>query len=196
MNYTEKIRTYINVEKECIDEVYNNIDEQTYNQAVEAILNCKGKVVFLGVGKSGIIGKKLAATFASTGTTAFFVHATEALHGDLGMIEAKDIVVMISNSGETGEVIATITPIRAIGAKIISITSNPESTISKASDINLNLFVEKEADPLDLAPTNSSTATLVVGDAIALTLSHVKKFGKSDFALFHPGGSLGIKSSK
>lgn len=196
MGYGKYVRKMVQEEISCLNEVYDTMDDKTYNAVIDKIMECKGKIIFLGVGKSGIIGKKLAATFSSTGTSSFFVHATEALHGDLGMIQAEDIVIMISNSGETGEVIATIPSIRKRGSFIISMTSKPESTIAKSSDIHLNLSVKKEADPLDLAPTNSSTATLVIGDALALTLSKEKNFGKSDFAVCHPGGSLGIKSSK
>ncbi|MGM0169616.1 arabinose-5-phosphate isomerase [Enterococcus sp. AZ135] len=196
MSHSEYVRKIISEEIECLNEVYQKIDGKTYDQVLDKIMECRGKIIFLGVGKSGIIGKKLAATFSSTGTSSFFVHATEALHGDLGMIQSEDIVIMISNSGETGEVIATIPSIRQRGAFIISMTSNPNSSIAASSDIHLNLSVEREADPLDLAPTNSSTATLVIGDALALTLSKEKNFGKSDFAVCHPGGSLGIKSSQ
>lgn len=195
MDYSKTIKKFINVEKTCLDQVCANIDDKTYDEAVKCMLACKGRIIFLGVGKSGLIGKKLAATFSSTGTPSFFVHATEACHGDLGMIQPQDIVVMISNSGETGEVINTLEPIKRIGSMIISMTSNPDSTIARASDIALTLAVVREADPLDLAPTNSSTSTLVVGDAIALTLSEIKNFKKTDFAKYHPGGTLGVKSA-
>lgn len=177
-------------EIKAIKNVCENLDE-SYENAVELIHNCKGKVVFTGVGKSGHIGEKLAATFASTGTPAFFVHSTEALHGDLGMIEEKDVVIAISNSGETKEVLSIISSIKYIGSKIISITGNNNSSLGKESDIALEAKVDHEADPLNLAPTSSSTVALVLGDALAITLSQLKEFKKENFAVFHPGGSLG-----
>lgn len=177
-------------EIKAIKNVCENLDE-SYPKAVELIHNCEGKVVFTGVGKSGHIGEKLAATFASTGTPAFFVHSTEALHGDLGMIEEKDVVIAISNSGETKEVLSIISSIKYIGSKIISITGNNNSSLAKESDIALEAKVDHEADPLNLAPTSSSTVALVLGDALAITLSQLKEFKKENFAVFHPGGSLG-----
>ena len=190
MNITEMLNKVMDSEINSILEVKSSIDD-AYVQAVEKIFHCRGKVIFLGVGKSGHIGKKLAASFASTGTPAFFVHATEAVHGDLGMIEKDDIVIAISNSGETKEVLDTLPSIKMIGSTIISITGNNDSTLAKSSEISLEVQVNGEADPLNLAPTNSSTATLVVGDAMAITLSQMKGFQKEDFGLFHPGGSLG-----
>lgn len=177
-------------EMKAIKNVYENLDEN-YVKAIMLIHECKGKVIFTGVGKSGHIGEKLAATFASTGTPAFFVHSTEALHGDLGMIEENDVVIAISNSGETKEVLSIIPSIKYIGSKIISITGNRESSLAKESDIALEAKVPYEADPLNLAPTSSSTVVLVVGDALAITLSGLKGFKKENFAVFHPGGSLG-----
>lgn len=170
--------------------VKENIDD-AYEQAVDKILNCSGKVIFLGVGKSGHIGRKLAATFASTGTPAFFVHATEAVHGDLGMIEKDDIVIAISNSGETKEVLNTLPSIKMIGATLLSMTGNKNSTLAKKSEISIEVRIDEEADQHNLAPTNSSTATLVVGDAMAVTISRMKGFKKEEFGLYHPGGSLG-----
>ncbi len=186
------LKEIIQQEMDAIKKIYDALDE-TYEKAVNLIHECEGKVVFTGVGKSGHIGEKLAATFASTGTPAFFVHSTEALHGDLGMIEEKDIVIAISNSGETKEVLSIIPSVKHIGSKIISITGNKESTLGKLSDIALEAKVSHEADPLNLAPTSSSTVVLVLGDALALTLSQIKQFRKEDFAVFHPGGSLGMK---
>ena len=190
MNITEMINDVIESEINSIVEVKKNVDP-SYEQAVEKIANCKGKVIFLGLGKSGHIGKKLAATFASTGTPSFFVHATEAVHGDLGMISKKDIVIAISNSGETKEVLSTLPSIKLIGATLLSITGNRNSTLATSSEITIEVQVESEADQYNLAPTNSSTVTLVVGDALAVAVSQIKGFKKEDFGLFHPGGSLG-----
>lgn len=190
MSIADMINEVMESQIKSLIEVKEQIDP-SYEQAVEKINACKGKVIFLGVGKSGHIGKKLAATFASTGTPAFFVHATEAVHGDLGMIEKEDVVIAISNSGETKEVLHTLPSIQLIGASLISITGNKQSTLAQASEISLEVRVKEEADQHNLAPTNSSTATLVIGDALAVTLSRMKGFGKKDFGLFHPGGSLG-----
>ena len=190
MNITEMINDVIESEINSIVEVKKNVDP-SYEQAVEKIANCKGKVIFLGLGKSGHIGKKLAATFASTGTPSFFVHATEAVHGDLGMISKKDIVIAISNSGETKEVLSTLPSIKLIGATLLYITGNRNSTLATSSEITIEVQVESEADQYNLAPTNSSTVTLVVGDALAVAVSQIKGFKKEDFGLFHPGGSLG-----
>lgn len=190
MSIKDMISEVMESEINSIIGVKENIDD-SYEQAVEKILNCKGKVIFLGVGKSGHIGRKLAATFASTGTPAFFVHATEAVHGDLGMIEKGDIVIAISNSGETKEVLNTLPSIEMIGATLLSMTGNKNSTLAKKSDISIEVRIDGEADQHNLAPTSSSTATLVVGDALAVTLSRMKGFKKEDFGLYHPGGSLG-----
>jgi arabinose-5-phosphate isomerase len=190
MDILQMIHQVMESEIDSLQKVKTKVDE-AYVQAVEMILQCKGKVVFLGVGKSGHIGKKLAATFASTGTPAFFVHATEAVHGDLGMIEKEDVVIAISNSGETPEVLNTLKSIECIGPRLISMTGNKHSTLARLSDVAIEVKVDREADPLNLAPTNSSTAALVVGDALAITLSQLKGFRKQDFGLYHPGGSLG-----
>ncbi|MGA8941832.1 MAG: SIS domain-containing protein [Thermoactinomyces sp.] len=190
MSIKEMIAEVMESEINSIIGVKENVDD-AYVQAVEKILNCKGKVVFLGVGKSGHIGKKLAATFASTGTPAFFVHATEAVHGDLGMIEKDDIVIAISNSGETKELLNTLPSIEIIGATLISMTGNKNSTLAKKSEIAIEVHIDREADQHNLAPTSSSTAALVVGDALAVTVSRIKGFEKKEFGLYHPGGSLG-----
>lgn len=182
----------IDNEMETLEKVRNSVDDH-YHDVIDAILACRGKVIFMGVGKSGLIGRKLAATFSSTGTPAFFVHATESVHGDLGMIEDRDIVILISNSGETREVLAPLPSLQVIGAKTIAFTGNLTSSLAEKTDLSLLIPIDKEADALDLAPTASSTAVLVVGDAIACTISELKKFSKEDFAIFHPGGSLGKK---
>lgn len=194
-NIIFELQEALNIELEAIQVLKSSFDEN-YARAVEMISNSHGKVIIMGVGKSGHIGKKIAATLASTGTPSFFVHSTEALHGDLGMIEEDDITILISNSGETGEVLKTIPSIRKIGAKIISITKNPESTLAKNSDIPLTYTYEKEADHLNLAPTTSSTLCLIIGDCLATVISKNKEFKKEDFHKYHPGGSLGKQLSK
>lgn len=166
---------------------------QEFNAAIEMMLNCHGRVIVTGMGKSGIIGRKISATMASTGTPAFFLHPAEAIHGDLGMVTADDIVLAISNSGETSEVLGMLPSVNRIGAKLISITGNAGSTLSKNADVALTVSVEREACPLGLAPTASTTATLAYGDALAVTLLSRRKFTADEFAVFHPGGSLGRK---
>lgn len=161
--------------------------------AVDLMHECQGKVIISGMGKSGIIGRKIAATLASTGTPSFFVHPGEAYHGDLGMIGAEDLVVLISYSGETDEVVKLLPYIRHIQAKSIAITGNSESTLAIAADVHLDVSVEREACPNNLAPTTSTTATLVMGDALAVALMDRRGFMPVDFARFHPGGSLGRK---
>jgi arabinose-5-phosphate isomerase len=190
MTILYEIRRVMELEASSIKELSEKIGEN-YETAVNMIFNCKGKVVVTGVGKSGHVGKKIAASLASTGTPAFFVHSTEGVHGDLGMIQKEDVVIMISNSGETSEVINLLPSLAKIGAQRIAITSKSESTLAKSSDIALTYEYEKEADHLRLAPTTSSTITLVIGDALAVALSILKGFKKEDFHLYHPGGSLG-----
>ncbi|WP_315115831.1 SIS domain-containing protein [uncultured Clostridium sp.] len=190
MDILEIGKEVIEEEIKTIEKVKEELDEN-FVIAVEIIMQCKGKVIFTGLGKSGHIGKKLAATFASTGTPSFFVHATEALHGDLGMITKDDVVIAISNSGETKEIIEIIPSLKIIGAKIISMTANENSSLAKKSHIHIKVKAEKEADHLNIAPTASTTSVLAVGDAIGVTLSILKGFKKENFAVFHPGGSLG-----
>ncbi|HTX73558.1 MAG TPA: SIS domain-containing protein [Rectinemataceae bacterium] len=169
-----------------------NLNDDFVN-AVRCIMQCPGRVILIGVGKSGHVGKKIAASMASTGTPAFFVHGDEALHGDLGMITKDDLVILLSNSGETREVIADLPSLKRIGATIISITSNANSTMARASNVHLCIGRTGEADHLGLAPSTSSTATMVLGDALALTVSQLRGFTKEQFAVFHPGGKLGEK---
>ncbi len=161
--------------------------------ACELICQCKGKVIVMGMGKSGHIGNKIAATFASTGTPAFFVHPGEASHGDLGMIKKDDVVLAISNSGEASEIMALLPVIKRLGIPLISMTGKPESSMAKFAQIHLQITVEKEACPLNLAPTSSTTATLVMGDALAIAIMEARGFTADDFALSHPGGALGRK---
>ena len=162
-----------------------------FARACDLMLACEGRVVVTGMGKSGHIANKIAATLASTGTPAFFVHPGEASHGDLGMITEKDVVIALSNSGETGEILTIVPIIKRLGVPLISMTGKPASTLSREADINLDVGVEKEACPLGLAPTSSTTVALVMGDALAVALLETRGFTEEDFALSHPGGSLG-----
>ena len=191
-NVLKSIKRTLTEEKNAIENMIEKIDD-SFIDAVKLMKECKGKVVITGVGKSGHIGKKIAASLSSTGTSSFFMHSTEGVHGDLGMIQEKDVVLMISNSGETGEVLSLVPSLTKIGCKSISITSKKESSLSKFTDVSINYEFEKEADPLNLAPTTSSTLTLVIGDALAIAVSEEKGFAKKDFHLYHPGGSLGKK---
>ncbi|OED76290.1 KpsF/GutQ family sugar-phosphate isomerase [Vibrio splendidus] len=170
-----------------LDQYFND----DFCNACDLILNNKGKVVVMGMGKSGHIGKKIAATLASTGTSAFFVHPGEAAHGDLGMIGAGDVVIAISNSGESGEILSLFPVLKRLNIKIISMTGKPASNMAILSDIHLQISVPEEACPLGLAPTTSTTATLVMGDALAVALLQARGFTAQDFALSHPGGALG-----
>lgn len=163
------------------------------NQAVELIFNISGKLVITGVGKSGLVGSKIAATLASTGTSSFFLHPTEAMHGDLGMIGKGDAVLAISYSGESEELIQILPHLKRFDIPLIAMASNPNSTLANYSDIFFDISVEKEACPLDTAPTSSTTVTMAMGDALAISLMKKRDFKKSDFASFHPGGSLGKK---
>ena len=182
-------------ERDAITQMIEQADTQ-YEPIIELFANCKGKLVFMGVGKSGHIAKKLAATFASLGIPAFFVHSTEAMHGDLGMIESKDIAVLISNSGNTQEVVQNVAPLKANGVTTVAFTSGKESKLALACDYLLAYPKIAEADALNLAPTVSSTLTLVLGDAIACELSSRKNFTRGDFYKFHPNGALGAMLKK
>jgi len=180
----------ISKEIQALQNLLEKIDDN-FMEAVNLIENSKGRLIVSGVGKSGHIGRKIAATLASTGTPSFFVHSTEAVHGDLGMITQEDVVILISNSGGTAEIINVIPHIKKIGAKLIAMTGNPESLLAKNCNVALDIGVREEADHLGLAPTSSTTATLALGDALAVVLSVSKSFTQSDFAKYHPGGSLG-----
>jgi arabinose-5-phosphate isomerase len=164
-----------------------------FEKAVESIYECKGRVVVTGMGKSGLVGKKIAATLASTGTPAFFLHPAEAGHGDLGMVTSRDILVAISNSGETEEIVRLIPFLKRFNLRLISITGNPNSTLSKAADVSLDVSVKEEACPFGIVPTASTTATMAIGDAMAVALLVRKGLKEEDFAFFHPGGSIGKK---
>lgn len=183
-------KNVIKIQQQAIAELDQFIDEG-FELACQLMFNCQGRVIVIGMGKSGHIGGKIAATLASTGTPSFFVHPSEASHGDLGMITADDVVLTISNSGETAEVLAIIPVLKRIGAKLIAMTGHENSTLAKLADTHVCIKVSQEACPLGLAPTSSTTATLVMGDALAVALLNAKDFTADDFALSHPGGSLG-----
>jgi len=180
----------IRIERDAIDALESRIDDQ-FTRACEVIMNCKGRVVVTGMGKSGHIGNKIAATLASTGTPSFFVHPGEASHGDMGMITPQDVVIAISNSGNTSEVVTILPLIKRMGAPLISMTGNATSTLAREAVANLDVSVMVEACPLGLAPTSSTTATLVMGDALAVTLLERRGFSPEQFKVFHPGGKLG-----
>jgi arabinose-5-phosphate isomerase len=171
----------------------NGSDADKFTHAIEILLGCTGRIVVSGIGKSGHIGHKIAATFASTGSPAFFVHPAEASHGDLGMVTQHDVFVAFSNSGETSELTAIVPIIKRTGAKLIALTGNPQSSLAQLADAHINVSVEKEACPLNLAPTASTTAALAMGDALAVALLDARGFKPEDFARSHPGGSLGRK---
>ncbi len=183
-------RDILLLESSEINALANRLDDN-FTDAVALILQCQGRVVVSGMGKSGHIGGKIASTLASTGTPAFFMHPAEASHGDLGMITAGDIVIALSNSGESDEILAIVPPLKRLGASIIAITGNDSSTLAKAADIHLSAHVAKEACPLGLAPTSSTTVALALGDALALCVLDQRDFTAEDFARSHPGGSLG-----
>lgn len=180
------------IEIESLQYVASMIDEQ-FSSAVDAILNAEGKLVVCGMGKSGHIGRKISATFTSTGTPSFFMHPSEAFHGDLGMISPQDIVILISYSGETEEILKIVPFLQWNKNKFIAITGNSKSTLATNAQYHLNVCVKQEACPLELAPTSSTTATLVMGDALAVALMKARDFSPADFARFHPGGRLGRK---
>jgi len=190
MNIIDIAKEVFEIESQEIAKLATNLTDD-FGNAVNDILNCEGKLIISGMGKSGIIGKKIAATLASTGTPSFFLHPGEAYHGDLGMIEANDMVLLISNSGETDEVLKLIPFLKSQGNITVAMSGNVNSTLAKNTTYHLNVSVQKEACPLQLAPTSSTTATLVMGDALAVTLMKQRNFKESDFAQFHPGGSLG-----
>lgn len=188
--FIERGKNVVEIEHAAVLLLKNKIDEHFAN-ACELLFNCKGKIVVIGMGKSGHIGNKIASTLASTGSPSFFVHPGEASHGDLGMITKDDVVLALSNSGETNELISLLPVIKRLKTPLISMTGNPNSTLSKFANINLDTSVEKEACPMNLAPTASTTVALVMGDAIAVALLDARGFTENDFALSHPGGSLG-----
>lgn len=191
-NIVEIAKKVLSIEAESVEQLKDRINEH-FIKAVEIIHNSKGKVVVTGIGKSGLIGRKIAATLASTGTPSFFMHPAEASHGDLGMVTEEDVVIAISNSGETEELIRLIPFLKYFNVKIIAITGNVNSTLAKQADAVLDVSVKEEACPFGFIPTASTTSTLAMGDALAVALIMRNGFKKEDFAFFHPGGSLGRK---
>jgi arabinose-5-phosphate isomerase len=190
MSVIEEARRVLRVEAGSILDLADRIDE-SFARAVDLLYQCKGRVVVMGMGKSGLVGRKIASTFASTGTPAFFLHPAEGLNGDFGMLTREDVVIAISNSGETRELVEVISFLKRHGNRLISLTGNMASTLAKSGDVSIDIHVKEEACPLGLAPTASTTATLALGDALAVTLMEKRGFKEEDFALLHPGGSLG-----
>ncbi len=189
-SFIESAREVLDIEAKAISDQLNTLDD-TFSKACERLLACNGRVVVTGMGKSGHIASKIAATLASTGTPSFFVHPGEASHGDLGMITPKDLVLAISNSGETSEVLSILPIIKRMGVPLIGLASVPSSTLAKLADVYINVPVTQEACPMNLAPTASTTATLAMGDALAIAVLNARDFDENDFARSHPGGSLG-----
>ncbi|HUP94196.1 MAG TPA: KpsF/GutQ family sugar-phosphate isomerase [Burkholderiales bacterium] len=183
-------RDVLQLEAQAILDLVPRLDEG-FGDAVHIIMECRGRVVVSGMGKSGHIARKIAATLASTGTPAFFVHPADASHGDLGMITRDDVLIGLSNSGESGELLAIVPLLKRQGAKLIALTGNAQSSLAQEADVHLYASAEKEACPLDLAPTSSTTAALALGDALAVALMHARGFTRDDFARSHPGGALG-----
>lgn len=188
----EKAIEALKIEAAAIENLIPRIDDE-FIAAVKKIMSCRGRVAVTGMGKSGHVGRKIAATLASTGTPSFFMHPAEAYHGDLGMLTERDILIAISNSGESSEIVNILPVVRRIGAEIIAMSGKRTSTLGKNCDYFIDIGVEREACPLGLAPTASTTATLAMGDALAMALMDEKNFTSNDFALFHPGGALGRK---
>lgn len=185
-----KARGVVDVEIQALEDLKNQLDEQ-FVQAVELIEACKGRVIITGMGKSGLIGKKIAATLSSTGTPSYFLHPAEGSHGDLGMLMKQDVVIAISNSGETPEILGILPLVKRFGVPLIGMTGKANSTLAQQSDLVLNIAVRQEACPLGLAPTASTTATLALGDTLAVVLLERRGFSEEDFAMFHPAGNLG-----
>ncbi|MBD3829280.1 MAG: SIS domain-containing protein, partial [Arcobacter sp.] len=192
MDFKQIVRDVLLTEANELERAAQNISFDI-EKAIDLIINCKGKLIISGVGKSGLVGTKIAATLASTGTSSFFLHPTEAMHGDLGMIGKDDIVLGISYSGESEELVQILPHLKRLNIPLIGMARSENSTLAKYSDVFINIYVEKEACPLDTAPTSSTTLTMAMGDALAVCLMKRRDFKKEDFASFHPGGSLGKK---
>ena len=190
--YAKRAKEIFDEEIRELEKLKNSIDS-SFDQVIDALYHCQGKVVMMGIGKTGIIAHKMAASFASTGTPSIFVNAAEAVHGDLGMINAKDIAILVSNSGSTNEILNIIDPLHRLGCKIVAMTGNMDSPLAKRADYALSIHVDEEACPLGIAPTTSTTATLLMGDALMVCLMEMRQFKAEDFALYHPGGALGRK---
>jgi arabinose-5-phosphate isomerase len=192
MDILDIAKKVLKTEAEAVLALIGKLDS-TFEMAVQIIFESKGRVVISGMGKSGLVGKKITATLASTGTPAFFLHPAEAIHGDLGMVTSDDVVVAISNSGETDELVGLIPFLKRFNVGLISITGNPRSTLARVADVNLDVSVKEEACPVGVVPTASTTATMAMGDALAVALLMKRGYKEEDFAFFHPGGSLGKK---
>jgi arabinose-5-phosphate isomerase len=190
LDIIEEAKRVLRVEAQSILDLAERIDDN-FLRAVDLLYHCKGRAVLMGMGKSGLVGRKIASTFASTGTPAFFLHPAEGVNGDFGMLAKEDVVIAISNSGETRELLEVLPLIKRYGNRLITLTGNMNSTLAKAGDVRLSIYVKEEACPLGLAPTASTTATLAIGDALAITLMVKRGFREEDFALLHPGGTLG-----
>ena len=190
--YAKRAKEIFDEEIRELENLKNSIDA-TFDQVVEVLHLCQGKVVMMGIGKTGIIAHKMAASFASTGTPSIFVNAAEAVHGDLGMINANDVAILVSNSGATNEILNIIDPLHRLGCKIVAMTGNMDSPLVTRADYALSIHVDEEACPLGIAPTTSTTATLLMGDALMVCLMEMRQFKAEDFALYHPGGALGRK---
>lgn len=188
--YAERAKQIFAQEIQELEKLQNSIDAN-FDHVVEVLYHCQGKVVMMGIGKTGIIAHKMAASFASTGTPAIFVNAAEAVHGDLGMINSNDVAVLVSNSGSTNEILSIIDPLHRLGCTIIAMTGNLDSPLAQRADYALSIHVDEEACPLGIAPTTSTTATLLMGDALMVCLMEMRQFKAEDFALYHPGGALG-----
>jgi arabinose-5-phosphate isomerase len=194
-SYQDIARQVLTLEADCVKALVDRVDD-SFDRAVDAMYSCRGRVVVTGMGKCGIIGRKISATLASTGTPSVTVHPAEAIHGDLGMITENDIILALSNSGETEELVGLLPIFRKIGSKVIALTGNPESTLASFSDVVLDVSVSREACPYNLAPTASTTAVLALGDALAMALLRKRDFTPEDYAQLHPGGSLGRRLLK
>ncbi|MBR3407260.1 MAG: KpsF/GutQ family sugar-phosphate isomerase [Paludibacteraceae bacterium] len=192
MTHSERAKQIFAEEIQELEHLSRQIDSR-FDETVEAIYACRGKLVIMGIGKTGIIGHKIASSLASTGTQAIFVNAAEAVHGDLGMVCREDIVMLVSNSGETNEILSVIDPLRKIGCRLIAMTGDEQSRLAKSCDIVLSMHVDREACPLGLAPTTSTTATCMLGDALVVCLMEKRRFRAENFAVYHPGGALGRK---
>ena len=188
--YAKRAKEIFDEEIRELEKLKNSIDD-SFDEVIDALYHCQGKVVMMGIGKTGIIAHKMAASFASTGTPSIFVNAAEAVHGDLGMINANDIAILVSNSGSTNEILNIIDPLHRLGCKIVAMTGNMDSPLAKRADYALSIHVDTEACPLGLAPTTSTTATLLMGDALMVCLMEMRKFKAENFGLYHPGGALG-----
>ena len=190
--YAKRAKEIFDEEIRELEKLKNSIDT-TFDKVVDVLYHCQGKVVMMGIGKTGIIAHKMAASFASTGTPSIFVNAAEAVHGDLGMINAKDVAILVSNSGSTNEILNVIDPLHRLGCTVIAMTGHMDSPLALRADYALSIHVDTEACPLGLAPTTSTTATLLMGDALLVCLMEMRQFKADDFALYHPGGALGRK---